>query len=119
GLAAFLFGVDPPRALGDFSYEVADTKLARRAKPYFILQLCFYSELVAAVQGVEPERIHVILGNREQHSYRLAEYSAYFRHVRDRFLAGLADGLPDTYPEPVDHCKVCPCPALCDPPSQP
>jgi uncharacterized protein len=107
GHADFLLRVERPSDLGDFSYEVADTKLARRAKPYFIIQLCFYSELLAAVQGVEPERIHVILGNREQHSFRLAEFSAYFRHVRDTFLAALSDGLPDTYPEPVEHCKVC------------
>ena len=49
GHADFLFRVDRPSELGEFSYEVADTKLARRAKPYFVLQLCFYSELLAAV----------------------------------------------------------------------
>lgn len=107
GHADFLLRVDRPSALGDYSYEVADTKLARRAKPYFIVQLCFYSELLAAAQGTEPERIHVILGNSEQHSFRLAEFSAYFRHVRDGFVAALGDGLPDTYPEPVSHCSVC------------
>lgn len=64
GHADFLFRVDRPSELGDFSYEVADTKLARRAKPYFILQLCFYSELLAAVQGVEPENIHVVSATR-------------------------------------------------------
>ncbi|MEX0972699.1 MAG: hypothetical protein WDZ46_05530 [Solirubrobacterales bacterium] len=60
GHADFLRRVERPSDLGEHSYEVADTKLARRAKPYFIVQLCFYSELLAAVQGVEPERIHVI-----------------------------------------------------------
>ena len=45
GHADFLFRVEGrPSELGDYSYEVADTKLARRSKPYFILQLCFYSE---------------------------------------------------------------------------
>ncbi|MGH9025369.1 MAG: ImmA/IrrE family metallo-endopeptidase, partial [Acidimicrobiia bacterium] len=60
GHADFLFRIDRPSDLGNWSYEVADTKLARRAKPYFILQLCFYSELLHAVQGGEPpERIHM------------------------------------------------------------
>ena len=54
GHADFLFRVDRHSALGSYSYEVADTKLARRAKPYFILQLCFYSELVAGAQGRSP-----------------------------------------------------------------
>ncbi|MFL5897636.1 MAG: hypothetical protein ACJ76D_04120 [Solirubrobacterales bacterium] len=34
GHADFLFRVDCPSQLAEFSYEVADTKLARRAKPY-------------------------------------------------------------------------------------
>jgi predicted RecB family nuclease len=114
GHADFLFRLDRPSKLGDFSYEVADTKLARRAKPYFILQLCFYSELLAVVQGVEPERIHVILGNGERRTFRIAEFSAYFRRVRAAFLAALADSKRSTYPEPVAHCEICRWRALCD-----
>ncbi len=110
----FLFRVDRPSGLGGWSYEVADTKLARRAKPYFILQLCFYSELVAAAQGLEPERIHVILGDGTQQSFRIAEFSAYFRYVRDAFLAELASGFDDTYPEPVAHCSICRWRDACD-----
>ena len=114
GHTDFLFRVDRASDLGDHSYEVADTKLARRAKPYFIVQLCFYSELLAAAQGLEPERIHVILGSGEQHTFRLAEFSAYFRHIRDEFLAALRDGGRDTYPEPVDHCRLCRWRSVCD-----
>lgn len=114
GHTDFLFRVDRESDLGDHSYEVADTKLARRAKPYFILQLCFYSELVAATQGREPERIHVVLGDRTHHSFRIAEFSAYFRHVRDSFLADLATGMTGTYPEPVAHCSICRWRAVCD-----
>jgi predicted RecB family nuclease len=114
GHADFLFRVDRPSELGDWSYEVADTKLARRAKPYFILQLCFYSELLAQAQGAEPELIHVILGTREQHSFRVAEFAAYYRRVRGRMLADLTAGVPDTYPEPVDHCSICAWRPECD-----
>ena len=103
-----------PLRLGDWSYEVADTKLARRAKPYFILQLCFYSELLARAQGAEPELIHVILGTSEQHSFRLAEFAAYYRRVRERLLADLAAGVPDTYPDPVEHCSICDWRTECD-----
>ena len=114
GHADFLFRVDRPSELGAFSYEVGDTKLARRAKPYFILQLCFYSELLAAAQGTEPEHIRVILGNGEQHYFRLVEFSAYFRRVRDSFLRTLGEGIGDTYPEPVAHCQVCRWRSACD-----
>ena len=37
-------------------YEVWDTKLARKSKPYFIIQLCCYSEMLAAVQGRSPKK---------------------------------------------------------------
>ena len=47
-------------------YEALDTKLARHAKPAYILQLCFYSEQLARIQGREPEQIHVLLGNGER-----------------------------------------------------
>jgi predicted RecB family nuclease len=115
GHADFLFRTDDLQSdLGEWSYEVADTKLARRTKPYYIFQLCFYSELVERIQGVAPKRVYVILGTGEEHSYRLAEFAAYFRRVRSRFLADLDAGLPDTYPNPVDHCSICEWREVCD-----
>src|SRR5712692_8179892 len=51
GHADFLFRVDAPSDLGDWSYEVADAKLARRVKAAAILQMCAYSEQLAALQG--------------------------------------------------------------------
>ncbi len=117
GHSDFLRRVERPSDLGSFSYEVADTKLARRVKPYFLLQLCFYSELVEAIQGVAPEWMHVVLGTRESQSFRVAEFAAYYRSVKHCFesvvgAASLASGsvglgLSTTYPEPVEHCALC------------
>ena len=114
GHTDFLFRVESASGIGDFSYEVADTKLARRAKPYFILQLCFYSDLLAQAQGREPEQVHVILGDGEHRSFRLAEFAAYFRQVRGSFFSELERGFGDTYPEPVSHCSICRWRAVCD-----
>ncbi len=55
GYSDFLLRVAMPSKLGDYSYEVADTKLARTAKPKHVVQLCVYSELVAREQGVRPK----------------------------------------------------------------
>jgi predicted RecB family nuclease len=107
GYSDFLHRVERPSALGDFSYEVADTKLARRVKPYFLLQLCFYSELVEAIQGVAPERMHVVLGTRESQTFRVAEFAAYYRSVKHGFESEIDAGTAGTYPEPVEHCGVC------------
>ena len=107
GYADFLLKVDRPSALGPWSYEVADTKLARGVKPYFVLQLCVYSDLLAAIQQVEPRHIRVVLGTRERVTLATADFMAYFRRVRQRFLDHMAAGDAPTYPEPTGHCEIC------------
>jgi uncharacterized protein len=107
GYSDFLHRVERPSELGSFSYEVADTKLARRVKPYFLLQLCFYSELIEAIQGVQPARMHVVLGTHESQAFRVAEFAAYYRSVKRGFEDVVEAGLSTTYPEPVEHCGVC------------
>ena len=106
GLADFLERVDRESELGPWSYEVADTKLARRSKPAHVLQLCFYSEQVARIQGREPERMHLILGTRERETLRPADFGAYYRRVRERFLGAVA-ARDDAYPYPVQFCELC------------
>jgi uncharacterized protein len=114
GFADFLFRVDGVRTeLGEWGYEAADAKLAKRPKPYFLVQLCFYSEQIGRIQGVEPKRMHVILGTREQRSFLVSDFSAYYRRVRGRLLAELAER-PETYPHPVDHCGFCKWRDQCD-----
>src|SRR5437764_611651 len=51
GYADFLLRVEAPSALGAYSYEVIDTRLARHTRPKHVVQLCVYSELLAREQG--------------------------------------------------------------------
>ena len=108
GYPDFLLRVDLPNALGGWSYEVLDAKLARRAKGEALLQLLLYSDLLAQAQSIEPELMHLALGGggESSASFRVAEYAAYYRAVRRRVEAHVASP-PDTYLEPVDHCGVC------------
>lgn len=111
GHADFLLRVPGDSALGDWHYEVADTKLARSVKGAALLQVCVYSERLAELQGRAPERIHVVTGDAETHTLRLADYAAFYRSAKRRFEervfgAGRTEP-PPTYPEPVDHCRVC------------
>ena len=96
----------------DGTYEAVDTKLARSAKPAHVLQLCFYSEQLGRIQGKLPERFHVELGSGERETFRTAEYMAYFRRTRERFLGAL-ETEPETYPWPCDHCGLCDFRNLC------
>ena len=97
----------------DGSYEALDTKLARTARPPYILQLLFYNAQLARVQGREPERIHVLLGSGERASFRADEFAAYYRRVRRR-LERFVAAPPPTEPLPVDHCRMCDFKPLCD-----
>ena len=107
GFADFLIRVDQPSELGLFSYEAVDTKLARSPRVTALIQLCFYSELVSKIQGRDPEFMHLVLGgDGGQESFPFKKYAAYFRHVRRSYQTAIEDN-PETYPEPVEHCRVC------------
>jgi uncharacterized protein len=117
GLADFLLRVPRPSDLGEWSYEVVDTKLARHVKASALLQICSYVEQLTRIQAVEPEWMHVALGGsaRSVERHRVADYMAYYRTVKAAFEArvrtdgGAAVVYPPaaTYPEPVEHCDVC------------
>ncbi|MFP5342669.1 MAG: TM0106 family RecB-like putative nuclease [Candidatus Limnocylindria bacterium] len=111
GHADFLFKRDErPSGLGSWSYDIADTKLARSVKGGAILQMCVYADLLERLQGIPPETLSVITGDGVRHLHRTADFAPYFRHVKARFEARVAaglDGADRTYPNPVDHCRVC------------
>ncbi len=113
GYADFLERVDTPSDLGPWSYEVVDTKLARQPSAPAVLQICMYSDLLGAMQGRLPARMHLVLGGaqRETVSMRVADYAAYYRLVAREFEA-LLDSPDEVYPvptkpEPVGHCDFC------------
>src|ERR1700733_785092 len=63
--------------LGDYHYTVLDTKLALKPKPYFVIQLCCYAEMLAHIQGIRPERIGIILGDKNRRWFRTDDYFFY------------------------------------------
>ena len=106
GWSDFLERVEAPSALGAFSYEVADTKMKRRADPKHVLQLVLYSDMLAEIQGVTPEFAHVELGDGTRATLRLADYSSYARMARQRLEDFVADPQP-TRPMPCADCGLC------------
>jgi predicted RecB family nuclease len=106
GLADFL----ERRPDGD--YEAIDTKLARHARPGHVLQLCFYTEQIARLQGEMPGAMHVVNGLGERESFRPDDYLAYYRRLKERFIEVVGNG-NSTYPYPVEHCGLCDFLSLC------
>ena len=117
GRADVLRRVDVPSALGGWSYEVVDTKLARETRAGTVLQLCLYSDLLAAVQGFPPEYMYVVVpwSEFQPQQYRFADYAAYFRKVKRGLLTAMLGGEEgETYPDPIQHCDVCRWRKACD-----
>jgi hypothetical protein len=133
GIADIIHRVGTTSALGEWSYEVTDTKLTSETKAGTILQLALYSSLVGEIQGLTPERFHVVTPNTDNTdntgstdgigapvsassvfsvlSVFFNDYAAYYRLMQRRMLESVALGdevlAEQYYPEPVDHCGVC------------
>lgn len=105
GWADFLIKVDQPSDLGNWSYEVWDTKLANETKAGTILQIGLYSERVAQIQGITPEFMGVIKPEGKEY-YRFDEHAAYIRLVKRNLEESLVKD-EETYPEPTTHCDIC------------
>jgi uncharacterized protein len=113
GIPDVLRRVETPSLFGPWSYEVYDTKLAMETRGTAILQLSLYSDLLAGVQKLVPEELHVITPNpvNQKQSFRVADFAAYYRSVRRNLTAAVAQDPASlalaNYPEKVDHCDVC------------
>lgn len=113
GHADFLYRVEKPSDLGEWSYEPYDAKLARSAKVTALVQLAQYAEQLAAAQGRWPKTVHVILGDNTIESFTLREVAPYHRQMRRRLDTAI-DAPGHTRPDPVDHCRVCAWAPHCD-----
>jgi uncharacterized protein len=83
--------VERARGKWQWSYEVADTKLARETKATTILQLSLYSDLLGQIQGMLPEFMWVVPPGEgfAGEKYRVAEFAAYYRYVKERLKAAV------------------------------
>ncbi|GLV27391.1 hypothetical protein TomTYG45_38150 [Sphingobium sp. TomTYG45] len=80
--------------------------LKRKAHPKHVLQLVLYSDLLAEIQGVMPERAHVQLGDGTRATLRLADYAHYARGAQAKLEAFVASPEP-TRPIPCADCSLC------------
>lgn len=105
GWADFLIKVPTPSKLGNWSYEVIDTKLTSNTRIGTILQIAMYSDILEKIQGILPEHMHTITPEGKN-SYRVADYLSYYSFTKKRFEKAIqTENL--TYPEPCAHCDIC------------
>lgn len=106
GFPDFLVRVDGESSLGPWHYEVWDTKLARNPKPYFLVQLCCYAEMLEAYQSRRPQQVQVVLGNKEWRRFRTDDYYFFYRALKASFLDLHKDFNPENAPSipRLDYC---------------
>ena len=109
--------VETASELGNWSYEVIDTKLARETKGGTVLQLCLYADLVTSVQGTRPTFSYVVApwSDFVPQIYRMDDYLAYYRRVRNSLEAAIGEHEGgEIYPDPKEHCDTCRWQDRCD-----
>ncbi len=107
GYPDFLIKCEKPSMLGNFSYEVLDSKLAKNPKPGHIIQLCLYTELLAEIQKVQPREMHLVLGDNKLASFGVDDFFYYYSHAKKRFENFLPRLPKKSDPEPCQHCRFC------------
>ena len=117
GRTDVLLRVETPSPLGEWSYEVVDTKLSRETKGGTVLQLSLYSDLVGRTQGLTPQRSHVIApwSDYQPQTFRTDDFAAYYRRVRASLEQAVKLDQPvNVYPDPKPFCEVCRWQERCD-----
>ena len=115
GEADFLIKCDTKSDLGDYSYEVYDTKITRNLKPRHITQITAYSDMLCKIQKVLPEKMYLIDGSDEYHSFKTIEYIDLFNHSKKEFIKFLSNTSKEKiYPEKCSYCNLCDWKDECD-----
>ncbi len=106
GFADFLIRVERPSVFGSWSYDIADTKLARRLKVPALLQMASYAVRLTQVQGVAPRQLTVVAGDGTHYPWRLVDVDSYAARVRGRLQSAI-EQRPATEAVPVPYCAQC------------
>ncbi|MBA3498655.1 MAG: TM0106 family RecB-like putative nuclease, partial [Gemmatimonadales bacterium] len=85
---------------GGRHYTPWDTKLARSAKPHFLVQLCAYADMLEAARGYRPDKIVFVFGGGEERAYPTRQFFYYYRQLRRSFARFQLGWNAATVPDP-------------------
>ena len=106
GLPDLLRRLPGESALGDHHYEVIDVKTSGKSRGDQILQVVFYTRLLAELQGRMPEHGALILKNGCEQRFLISDYLAACDEVVEQ-LRGLRDDLGRSRPFLQMACGSC------------
>ena len=108
GEVDFLVKIKSKSRLGDFSYEIYDTKITKTLKPKHVLQITAYSFLLSKIQGLIPKEMYLVDGKSLVNSFNVNEFIDYFLFTKENFENYLTKVLKEKmYPEKCSFCGIC------------
>lgn len=110
GIADLLRKEEGESALGDHHYVVGDVKSSARVRGDQILQVAFYSEMLAALQDRAPEYGYLVLKDGREERFLLEPFRPALRDVLSRIEALRADphGVRPFLTRACDGCRWSP-----------
>ena len=108
GESDFLIKTKDQTNLGDYGYEVYDTKITKNLKPSHVLQITSYSFFLSKITETLPKKMFLIDGSDKINAYNVKEFIDYFSFAKSNFDFFLdKKEFKKLYPEKCDHCSVC------------
>ncbi len=101
GYPDFLVRMDSPSELGAWAYWPVDSKLARSAKPYFLIQLSAYADFLQHTQGLRPRQLGFVFGNRLEQTFETERYFSFYRYLKEAFHRFQGTFDPNAIPDPA------------------
>ena len=115
GEVDFLIKVKKKSELGEYSYEVWDSKISRSPKANHLRQITAYSYILSSVQKVIPDKMYLIDGNKKNHQFKPKEYKDLFLYIKDQFNKFLKNiDSEEIYPEKCSYCSLCDWNDICE-----
>lgn len=108
GETDFLIKTDKKKSnLGDYSYEVYDTKNTKKAKNDHVIQVGVYCIMLEKIQGVLPDEFHIVLKECKVETIKLKNVYNYVLFNKDRYQNFIENDLDNTQPEKCGYCNIC------------
>ena len=93
--------------LGNYSYEITDTKNSSKVKGDHIYQLGIYLDLLKNIQGILPKKFYILLKDKTKQPIKVNEvYDTYLLH-KNSYEIFLSKNIKKTYPEKCSYCNFC------------
>jgi predicted RecB family nuclease len=100
--------------LGDYSYEVSDTKNTTKVKPDHIFQVAIYADLLEKIQGIKSKNFNIVLKEMKKESIELENVSEFVLMQKKKYEHFIENEIDTAKPEKCTYCAICPWQETCE-----